>query len=182
MEIFLFVCVFLKQNIYSLIYNLIDIRLMLACRWQNIFHPADFRKENYFLFGLRRRKFSLLLQTILIDLYPSIFLVLLTCIPVMNFQYHKICIPFQPFLNCMTVCSYHVTYTFQTESTLYSCLMAKELLTRSRREIWSLSDCNWTRTHNHLVYNRTVNHLVKLASLAEWLSIRLWTKWLWVRV
>ena len=24
-------------------------------------------------------------------------------------------------------------------------------------------DCNWTQTHNHLVYKRTVNHLAKLA-------------------
>ena len=35
----------------------------------------------------------------------------------------------------MTVCSYHVTYAFQSESTLYSCLNVKELLSRNRREI-----------------------------------------------
>ena len=35
----------------------------------------------------------------------------------------------------MTVCSYHVTYGFQSESTLYSCLNVKELLARSRRKI-----------------------------------------------
>ena len=35
----------------------------------------------------------------------------------------------------LTVCSYHVTYAFQSESTLYSCLNVKELLARSRREI-----------------------------------------------
>ena len=35
----------------------------------------------------------------------------------------------------LTVCSCHVTYTFQSESTLYSCLNVKELLARSRREI-----------------------------------------------
>ena len=35
----------------------------------------------------------------------------------------------------LTVCSYHVTYAFQGESTLYSCLNIKELLARSRREI-----------------------------------------------
>ena len=52
----------------------------------------------------------------------------------------------------MTVCSYHVTYASQSESTLYSCLNVKELLAQSRREILSLSDCNWTRTHNHLVH------------------------------
>ena len=42
----------------------------------------------------------------------------------------------------LTVCSYHVTYTFQSESTLYSCLNVKELLAQSRLEILSLSDCN----------------------------------------
>ena len=46
-------------------------------------------------------------------------------------------------MNRLTVCSYHVTYAFQSESTLYSCLNVKELLARSRREIWGLSDCNW---------------------------------------
>ena len=35
----------------------------------------------------------------------------------------------------LTVCSCHVTYAFQSESTLYSCLNGKELLARSRREI-----------------------------------------------
>ena len=32
-------------------------------------------------------------------------------------------------------------YAFQSESTLYSCLDVKELLAQSKREIWSLSDC-----------------------------------------
>ena len=36
---------------------------------------------------------------------------------------------------CMTVCSCHVTYAFQSESTLYSCLNVKELLARNRRDI-----------------------------------------------
>ena len=44
----------------------------------------------------------------------------------------------------MTLCSYHVTYAFQSESTLYSCLNVKELLAQSRREIWSFSGCNWS--------------------------------------
>ena len=34
-----------------------------------------------------------------------------------------------------TVCSCHVMYAFESESTLYSCLNVKELLARSRREI-----------------------------------------------
>ena len=57
-----------------------------------------------------------------------------------------------------TVCSYHVTYMFQSESTLYVCLNVKELLTLNRHKIWSLSDCNWTRTHNHLVHKQTLSH------------------------
>ena len=28
-------------------------------------------------------------------------------------------------------------------------------------KVWS--DCNWIRTHNHLVHKRTLNHLAKLA-------------------
>ena len=47
------------------------------------------------------------------------------------------------------------------------CLNVKELLARSRRHIWSLSDSNGIRTHNHLVRKRTLNHLAKLA---KWLS------------
>ena len=55
--------------------------------------------------------------------------------------------------NFYSVSSYHVTYAFQSESTLYSCLIVKELFARSRREIWSLSDCSWTRIQKHLVVN-----------------------------
>ena len=65
----------------------------------------------------------------------------------------------------MTVYSYHVTYTFQSKSTLYSCLNVKELLARSWCKIWSLSDCNWTRTHNHLVHKWTFSHLVHKQTL-----------------
>ena len=72
----------------------------------------------------------------------------------------------------MTVCSCHVTYAFHSESTFYSFLKVKEL----RREIWRLSNCNWTRTEKNLVRKRTFNHL------AKWLSVRLQTKWFWVRV
>ena len=64
--------------------------------------------------------------------------------------------------NTTTVCSCHVTYAFQRESTLYSCLNVKELLARRRREIWRWSDYNWTRTQNHLVLKQTLNHLAKL--------------------
>ena len=67
----------------------------------------------------------------------------------------------------MNVCYYHVTYAFQSESTLYSCLNIKELLTWNWRDIWSLSDSSENRTQNQLVSKRTVNHLAKLT---KWLS------------
>ena len=76
----------------------------------------------------------------------------------------------------VVVCSGHVKYAFQSESTIYSCLNVRKLLARSRREIWSLSDCNWTWNQNHLVRKQTLNPLTK------WLSVRLRTKWFWVRV
>ena len=60
-----------------------------------------------------------------------------------------------------TVCSCHVTYVLQSESTFYSCLNVKELLAQSRREIWRWSDCR---------------------CLAKWLSVCLRTMWFWVRV
>ena len=47
------------------------------------------------------------------------------------------------------------------------CLNVKELLARSRPHIWSLSDSNVIRIHNHLVRKRTLNHL---AELAKWLT------------
>ena len=35
------------------------------------------------------------------------------------------------------------------------------------RTLISISDCNWTGTHNHLVHKRTLNHLAKLAFIYE---------------
>ena len=51
----------------------------------------------------------------------------------------------------LIVWSFYVTYPLQIESTLYNFVNLKELLARSRHEIWSLSSCNSTRTHNHYV-------------------------------
>ena len=81
----------------------------------------------------------------------------------------KIPMPSQPAIKSkihqanLNAFSYHITYAFQSESTRYSCLNAKELLARNRCETGSLSECNWTRTHNHLVHKQTLNHLAKLA-------------------
>ena len=67
----------------------------------------------------------------------------------------------------LTVWSCHITYAFQSESTLYICLNVKELLAWNRHKIWSLSDWKETRIHNHLVRKWTLNNLAKLA---KWLS------------
>ena len=63
----------------------------------------------------------------------------------------------------LTVCPYHVTYAFQSESTLYSCLNLKEVLARGRGEIKSFNDRSQTQTHNNLVLKLTLNHLAKWA-------------------
>ena len=52
--------------------------------------------------------------------------------------------------------SYYVTYVFWSEYKFCTCLNAKELLAQNRCDIWSLSDCNGIRTHNHLVRKRTL--------------------------
>ena len=59
-----------------------------------------------------------------------------------------------------TACYYHVT--FQSESTLYSCLNVSKLLARNRRHMLSLSDCKGIRTYNHLFRKRTLNNFAKL--------------------
>ena len=43
-------------------------------------------------------------------------------------------------------------------------LNVQEIPAESRRHIWSLSDCNWARTYNHLFRKRTLNHLAKLTN------------------
>ena len=43
------------------------------------------------------------------------------------------------------VCYDHVTYVFQSESTLYSCMNVKEFLAGNKRDICSLSDSKGIR-------------------------------------
>ena len=59
---------------------------------------------------------------------------------------------------------------------------ALPILSRKIKHNHFLPDSNEIRTHNHLVCKRQLKHLAKLASLAKWLSVRLRTKWLWVRI
>ena len=60
------------------------------------------------------------------------------------------------------------TYSFQTESTFYSCMNVKKLFAWNMHEIWSLSDCNGSRTHNHFVCKRPLYHLAKLTKLLSY--------------
>ena len=71
---------------------------------------------------------------------------------------------------------------FHSEARKWMSRNVKEVLTRNRRDISSLSCYNGTRIHNHLLRKRTLKHLGKLANLAKWLSVRLRTKWFWVRI
>ena len=58
------------------------------------------------------------------------------------------------------------------------CLNVKELLARSIRLIWSLSERNGIRTQNHLNEHSTIEPNWP----GKWLSVRLRTKWLWLRI
>ena len=75
----------------------------------------------------------------------------------------------------LTLFSYHVTYPFQNESTLYRCLNVKELLAQKKCDIWSLSDWNTTRTLNYLFRKWTLNHLAKPPNdwILLWVHIRM---------
>ena len=64
----------------------------------------------------------------------------------------------------LIVCYYHVTYVFQGETALCTCLNIKQLFARNRRDIWTLSDNCRIQIHNHLVRKRAVSPLVKLAN------------------
>ena len=68
----------------------------------------------------------------------------------------------------LTLCFHHIAHAFQSEYTLYINLNVKKLLARRSPDIWSLSDCNGTRTHNKLVRKRTLNHLAKLTNWLSW--------------
>ena len=75
----------------------------------------------------------------------------------------------------LTVCPYHVTYAFQIEITLYSCLSVKELLAWNRRDIWNSSDWNGTRMqctdkysqHNSIIWLVWLNGSVLVYELSR---------------
>ena len=69
-------------------------------------------------------------------------------------DFHTLQISVTCFLNILffSVCYCHVTYLFHSEYLLYSCLNIKELFTRNRRDIWSLSNNNGTGWLNGWVF------------------------------
>ena len=69
----------------------------------------------------------------------------------------------------LTVCSSHVSYTFQSESLLYIGVNMKELVTRIRHNVWILSECNASQTHNHLICKRNFNYFPKFFNLLSWI-------------
>ena len=69
----------------------------------------------------------------------------------------------------LTVCYYHVTYSFQSETTCYICLNINEPFSRNRSDLWNLSYFNGTRTHNHLLHKRTFKHLAKPTKWLSWI-------------
>ena len=90
-------------------------------------------------------------------------------------------------LICMVhliVCSYHVTYAFQSESTLFIWMNVKELLARSSREIWSLSDCFeqgvpwylgkyrvWIHSETHTWHDKNISQIYCTDKYSQYSSI-----------
>ena len=72
----------------------------------------------------------------------------------------------------LTVCCYHVTYAFHTESTLCICFNVKEILGPNRSDSWDLSDWNGTQTHNRLLLKKTMKHLAKQTKWLSWILRR----------
>ena len=99
--------------------------------------------------NLSEQIFSRMSQGSPSDLKTFLWFTLLVLVIVFPFLFsYEICFII---LKTLTVCYYHVTYEFQSESTLYGCLNVKDLFAWNRRHIWSLSDSNGIRIHNHLV-------------------------------
>ena len=85
----------------------------------------------------------------------------------------QLCVIWVIWLNYFIVCYYHVTYEFQSKSTIYSCLNIKELFARNRCHIWSLSDCNKIQTHSNLVCKKTFSQTGQMIELCcEYSSVR----------
>ena len=58
-------------------------------------------------------------------------------------------------------------YAFQNEPKLYICLIFNEVYATNWREIFNLSDCNRTRTHNNSVPEWTLNYFSQFEQMIE---------------
>ena len=85
--------------------------------------------------------------------------------PIQSIQYIYLCTGKRVITGYTVSPCYYRVARGQSGFTLYSCLNVREILARIRREIWSISDYNWTQTHSNL-HKQTFNHLAKLA---KWL-------------
>ena len=72
-----------------------------------------------------------------------------------------------------TVCYYHVTQAFPSESTPYSCLNVKELLARNRPDIQSLNNSKGNKSNNHLYHKRTLSFVSSNPIAVTWGKISL---------
>ena len=55
-------------------------------------------------------------------------------------------------------------WLIEPKDKLYQCIEKLPQLLVRLETLFIISDCNGTRTHNHLVRKRTLNHLAKLTS------------------
>ena len=146
----------------------------------------------YFFFNLYFQEISLVIHSSLNNILPTDFLFILTyCHQLLIWltfrryfisfslvmladlnQYHgtvnvdkKLTVQFVLILFCMiliqTVSFKNILNLIALDCMLSCHVRVSEWIHRS--EIWDLSDCNWTRTHNHLVRKRPINHLAKIS-------------------
>ena len=147
----------------------------------------------YFFFNLYFQEISLVIHSSLNDILPTDFLfyyfnILSSVVDLIDFQeifhffsivmlvdlnqYHgtvrvdkKLMVQFVLILFCMilikTVSFKNILNLIALDCMLSCHVRVSEWIHRS--EIWDLSDCNWTRTHNHLVRKRPINHLAKIS-------------------
>ena len=59
----------------------------------------------------------------------------------------------------LTLLSYHITYAFHREFTVYSFLNVKKFFPENKHDIWISRNCNETLIHHHLLRKVTHNHL-----------------------
>ena len=80
---------------------------------------------------------------------------------------------------CMTLCYYHITYEFQSESTVYS--LPKCQGTSSSKQALYLK-FKWQQRDSNPQPLSSETKTQQFTQTGRWLSVRPRTKWLWVRI